>query len=127
MRIPRFWPDEPNQEFVMRDADFFPRTDDHGFRTLLLVSHHGDAGLTGLLAQASAAATVCTPADVATVLRHIAVDVIMVLDDVSAADRSRVDAEAASRSIQLVGGLPATLSPSPRDAESEITYLRAAA
>lgn len=95
----------------MRDADFPADSDAFmpaAIPTLLLVTEHGDAALAALLAGADTVAIVCAPADAASVLAHLAVDIIMVLDDVPATDRTRL--EMRSGAATFVAGVPALAS-----------------
>jgi hypothetical protein len=100
----------------MRDADFpadtaTARPDLH---TVLLVTRTTDAALASLLATAGSVAIVCAPADAASILQHVAVDIVMVLDDVTPADRTRLETRAGAATF--IAGVP-TLAPLPRALE----------
>lgn len=100
----------------MRDAllstDSPSTGSDLGFHTLLLVTHLGDAALAALVADADAVAVVCTPTEADAILRHLAVEMVMILDDVGAADRMRIQARASSATF--VFGAPSAPEPAHR-------------
>jgi hypothetical protein len=100
----------------MRDADFpaAPAAARPDLHTVLLVTRTTDAALASLLASTGSVAIVSSPADAASILQHVAVDIVMVLDDVSAADRTRLETRAGAATF--VAGVPA-LAPIPRALE----------
>jgi hypothetical protein len=62
-------------------------------RTTLVVTHHRDDTLQRLAAGGDSAALVCAPGEAASVLGHVAVDLLMILDDVSILDRALLEGE----------------------------------
>jgi hypothetical protein len=101
-------------------ADRSPTGSDLGFHTLLLVTHLGDVALASLVADADAVASICTPAEADAILRHVAVEMVMVLDDVAPADRFRIQTRAGAATF--VFGAPT--SPEHAPAPERVTRAR---
>jgi hypothetical protein len=95
---------------------------DLGFHTLLLVTHLGDAALAALVADADAVAVVCTPAEADAILRHLAVEMVMILDDVAAADRIRIQTRAGAATF-VFGAPSAPSAPEPAHRRRPTTTL----
>ena len=97
---------------AMRDVDNAPTTPATAERTMLVVTHQRDERLLSLLAGADTSALACLPADAASVLRHVAVDVVVILDDVSILDRALLEGELSAHTVVLA--TPAPVVPRPR-------------
>jgi hypothetical protein len=90
---------------AMRDVDTAP-TPTTAERTLLVVTHHRDERLLSLIAGADTTALACTPADTAAILRHVAVDVVVILDDVSDLDRALLEGDLPAHTVVLATPAP---------------------
>ena len=100
----------------MRDVDTAPTTPATDERVMLVVTRHRDERLLSLLAGADTTALACSPTDAAAVLRHVAVDVVVILDDVSVLDRALLEGELPAHTVVLA--TPAPALPRPRRAST---------
>ena len=91
---------------AMRDVDTAPPMPATDERTLLVVTHHRDERLLSLIAGADTIALACHPADASAVLRHVAVDVVVILDDVSVLDRALLEGDFSAHTVVLATPAP---------------------